>query len=161
MLSPCVCLSVCLSVYLSVCPFVRLSLISRYCIEMTGRIELVLAWERPSTYHTACYVISKFGDLQNKGIGTLLWNFVPNSRRGKFRHGKSIVLSTKRSSLLTTLTTFNQGRRFPPNLVGSHSPSPFFTHFSTILTFLPLISPKIQLGSMGTTVSGLGLSISR
>ena len=38
-------------------------------------------------------VIRKFGYIQNKG--TSLWNFVPNSGLNKFRHGKSIVLSTK------------------------------------------------------------------
>ena len=38
-----------------VCPSVRPSVTSRYCIEMTGEIELFWAWSLPSTYSTLCY----------------------------------------------------------------------------------------------------------
>jgi len=46
-----------------------------------------LAWELFSTY-PAC-ILRKFGYLQSKS--TFFWNFVPNSRLRKFRHGISIV----------------------------------------------------------------------
>jgi len=36
-------------------PSVCRSVTNRYCIETTGRIELVLAWRLPSTYPTLCY----------------------------------------------------------------------------------------------------------
>jgi len=66
---------------------------SRYCIETTGRLQLVfLAWRFSSTYPTLSF-IRTVGYLQNKG--TSLWNCVPNSGHRKFRHGKSIMLSTK------------------------------------------------------------------
>jgi len=42
-------------VCLSVCLPVRLSFISRCCIETTRRIELVFAWRFPSTNLTLCY----------------------------------------------------------------------------------------------------------
>jgi len=61
---------------------VCLSVTSRYCIETTGRIELVLARGLSSTYPTPCYKEIRVSRT------------VPNSRL-KFRHGKSIVLSTK------------------------------------------------------------------
>ena len=38
-----------------VCLSVRLSGTSRCSIETVDQIELVLAWELPSTYHTLCY----------------------------------------------------------------------------------------------------------
>jgi len=38
-----------------VCPSVRPSVTSRYCIETTGEIELFWAWSLPSTYSTLCY----------------------------------------------------------------------------------------------------------
>jgi len=67
------------------------SVTNRYCIETTGRIELVSAWRLSSTYPTLChkeiYEISQH-------LGTSLWDFVPNSGLRKFRHGKSIALST-------------------------------------------------------------------
>jgi len=69
-----------------------LSVASRYFIETTGRIEVGFGMEvsfHPS--HTAL--------LGNVGISknwsTSLWIFVPNSGLSeKFRHGKSIALST-------------------------------------------------------------------
>ena len=67
--------------YLSVC----LSVTSRCSIETVERIELVLAYELPSTRPIHC-VKRKFGYLQKKG--TSLWNFVLNSG---LRHGRSIV----------------------------------------------------------------------
>jgi len=42
-------------VCLSVCPSVRPSVTSRYCIETTGEIELFWAWSLPSTHSTLCY----------------------------------------------------------------------------------------------------------
>jgi len=81
-----VCPSVCLSVCLSVCSS------NRCCIETTGQIELVLARRLPSTIPTLCYKeIGVSPKIKVLPSGTL----VPNSGRRKFRHGKSIALSTK------------------------------------------------------------------
>ena len=68
---------------------------------MAGRIRLVLSMGaffdffdlRPST---PC-VVRKFGYLQKKG--TSLWNFAPNSRLRKFRHGISVVETCHQLSL--------------------------------------------------------------
>ena len=46
-----------------------------------------LAWELHSTYPTLCY--KEIHIFSKKG--TALWNFAPNSRLRKFRHGISIV----------------------------------------------------------------------
>jgi len=71
---------------------VRLSVISRYGIETTGPIELVLAWRHfPPIPH---WVIQKSGYLI-KNYGTSLRNFVRNSGLRKYCHGKSMPLSTK------------------------------------------------------------------
>jgi len=70
-----------------VCPSVR----SQYCIKTTGRIELVLARMLPSAYPTLCYkemYLQKLGYFPRQ-------LFVLNSGHRKFRHGKSIALSTK------------------------------------------------------------------
>jgi len=74
----------------------RPSVTSQFCIETTGRIELVFRIDASSTYSTLCCKEIRVG-LSLNAEGTSLWNFVPNSRlRPKnFRHGKSIVLSTK------------------------------------------------------------------
>jgi len=73
-----------------VCPPVRHKPV---LMETTERIEMVLAGRLPSTYPTLCCkeicVSPKLGVLKS------LWNFVPNSGLRKFRHGKSIALSTK------------------------------------------------------------------
>ena len=78
----------CLSIRLSVRP----SVTSRYCIETTGRIELVLARRLPSICPTLCYkeiwVSPKIRVLPS---GTLS----QNTGLRKFRHGKSIALPTK------------------------------------------------------------------
>ena len=83
MLARILAMALCLSV--SVC--LHLSVASWSSIETDERIELVLAWELFSTY-PAC-ILRKFGYLQSKS--TFFWNFVPNSRLRKFRHGISIV----------------------------------------------------------------------
>ena len=66
------------------------SVTSRYCIEMTGRIELLSGRRLPSTYPTPCFkkirVPPKITVLPSESLP-------PNS--GKFRHGKSIALSRK------------------------------------------------------------------
>ena len=84
-LSSCVCLS---------CLFIT----RQYCIETTGRIELVLACRLPSTYPTLCF---KEIWLLPK-IRVLPLELCPKLR--KFHHGKSVVWSTTRwrSSLLMT-----------------------------------------------------------
>jgi len=49
-------------------------------------------------FHVRTLCCTEFGYLQNKAIGlgpTSIWNFAPNPGLRKFRHGKSIVLSTK------------------------------------------------------------------
>jgi len=61
MLSLCVCLSVRPSVCLSVC----LSVTNRYCIETSGRIEVVFSME--SSFRLF-YTIRKSGISKNKGI---------------------------------------------------------------------------------------------
>jgi len=58
-----------LCIYPSVCLSVRPSAISWYCIEITGRIELIWAWRLPSTYPTMrfkeIWVYPKTGNLEN------------------------------------------------------------------------------------------------
>jgi len=75
--------------FLSSC--VRPSVTSRCCIETTGRIEL-LARRLPSNYPTLRY---KKIWVSPKIRVRYIWNFAPNSELRKFRHGKSIALSTK------------------------------------------------------------------
>ena len=75
--------------FLSSC--VRPSVTSRCCIETTGRIEL-LARRLPSNYPTLRY---KEIWISPKIRVRYIWNFAPNSELRKFRHGKSIALSTK------------------------------------------------------------------
>ena len=67
-MSSCVCPS-------GVRPSVCLSVINRYCIEASRRIELVFAWRFPSTYSIVLWGNS--GVSRNKG--TALWSFVQNS----------------------------------------------------------------------------------
>jgi len=71
---------------LSLCPSVA-----------SGRIELVF---RTDLQHILRYYkeIRVYMYLHSKG--TSLWNFVPNFGLRKFRHGTSIVLSTKLSELV-------------------------------------------------------------
>ena len=73
-----------------VCPSVSLSVTSRYCIETTRQIELVLAGKLPLTYPKLYYK-----EIPPKNKGTSLRNFASNSRLRKFRHGLSMVWSTK------------------------------------------------------------------
>jgi len=65
---------------------VRPSVTSRYSIETTGRIELVLAWRLPSTYPTLCY------DCGNSTISEIIvlpsGTLSRTADSGKFRHGK-------------------------------------------------------------------------
>ena len=65
---------------------IRLSVTSRYFIETTGRNEVVFDMD-------ASFLLSSAGFLQNKGFS--MWNFVTNSGLRKFRHYRSIMLSTK------------------------------------------------------------------
>ena len=76
------------AVCVSVCP----SVASRYCIEITGRIEMVFwrGYFLPSSPHCA---LRKFRYLLNNG--TFLWDFVPNSGLRIFCHGNSIILLGK------------------------------------------------------------------
>ena len=74
--SVCLCLSVCICL-------LQVGVLSRRMNESSW----FLAWELFSTY-PAC-ILRKFGYLQSKS--TFFWNFVPNSRLRKFRHGISIV----------------------------------------------------------------------
>ena len=69
---------------------VRTSVTSRHCTETTRRTELIFC-ELPLTYPEL--FVRKFGHLKNKG--TSLWNFTPNAGLRKFRHGESMVWSTK------------------------------------------------------------------
>ena len=75
LLSSCVCLSVNPSVGPS-----QVGTVSKRLDELSS----CLAWRLPFTYPTI-----------SKNKGTSFWNFVPNSGLRKFRHGKSIALSTK------------------------------------------------------------------
>jgi len=82
---------------------VRLSDTSRYCIETTVRIELVLAWRLPSTYPTLCY--KEIGYLQNPcGI---LSQTPENFARAMVDRvvNKTHRCGRRRSSLLTSRTT--------------------------------------------------------
>ena len=73
------------------CPSVCLSITSRFCIETTGPIELVLAWRLPSIYPTLCWK-RKFSYLQKLGYFPL--GLYPKLHR-IFRQSKLIALSTK------------------------------------------------------------------
>ena len=75
-----------------VCPSIRLSATSRYCIETTGRIELLFGKKASFILsHALCYK-----DIWvSINSGTSLLNFISNSGLGKFRCCKSIALSTK------------------------------------------------------------------
>ena len=69
MLGPCVCLS-----------------ITSHCSTTVAKwIELIVGMEA----FFNCFIRKNSGNSKNKG--TFLWNFVPNSERWKFLHGKSIV----------------------------------------------------------------------
>jgi len=62
------------AVAMSVCLYVT----SWYCIETTGRIELVFGTE--ASFQLSHTVIRKFGHLQAPKLGyTFLWNFVSDS----------------------------------------------------------------------------------
>ena len=88
-----------------VCPSVCLSVTSQYCIETTGRIDLVLGME--ASFHLSHTVLQ--GNLGTSKIWVFPSGTVPiNFGLRKFRRGESIALSTtrrrQRSSLLTTPT---------------------------------------------------------
>ena len=68
---------------------VRLSVTGRYYVETTGRMELGF-WHAGFLLPIPHYIIRKFEKL-----GYFLQETVPNSGVTKFRHGKSIALSTK------------------------------------------------------------------
>ena len=69
------------------CQSVRPSVTSRYCIERTGRIELVFDME--ASFHLS-YTVEEILVSQK-----FLCHFVPNFGLGKFRHSESMVLSTE------------------------------------------------------------------
>jgi len=77
------CLSVCLSVHRSVC--------QNPVSKRLDKSSWVLACRLPSTYPTLFSVNS----VTYKNKVTSLWTFVPNSGLEKFRHVKSIALSSK------------------------------------------------------------------
>jgi len=68
------------------------SIASQSSVETAERIELVWAWNLPTTYRTLSF---KEIWLPLKNKGTSLWNFAPNSGLRKFYRTKSIVLLTK------------------------------------------------------------------
>jgi len=82
------------------------SVTNRYCIETTGRIELVSAWRLSSTYPTLCH--KEIYEI-SQNLGTSIWDFVPQtpdlenfataSRSRCQQHSSS---SCRRWSLLTT-----------------------------------------------------------
>ena len=82
-----------------VCP----SVTSRYCIETTGRIELVLAQWLPSIAIPHC-VVRNFG-ISKIRVLLSLELCPPNFELRKFRRSKSIVLSTKLVDGQRCLTT--------------------------------------------------------
>jgi len=64
------------------------------CIETTGRIELgFLAWIGLSFTYSRMFFKEIW--VSRKYYVTFLWDLVPNSGLRKFRHSKSIALSTK------------------------------------------------------------------
>jgi len=73
-----------------VCPSVRPSHAGIF-FETTGRIEVVFGMWAIFTYPVQ--FLQRNWDT-SVNTGTTLWNFAPNSGLGKFRHGKSIALST-------------------------------------------------------------------
>ena len=75
----------------TLCVCLRLSQVSE-TVETAKRIELGFGI---GAFFDISYTVlhGNLGTFKNKG--TSLWNFVPNSGLRKFRHGKSIVLSTK------------------------------------------------------------------
>ena len=79
---------------------VHSSVTNRYCIETTGRIELVSAWRLSSTYPKLCH--KEIYEL-SQNLGTSIWDFVPNSGLRKFCHGKSIALSTTLIVVVSTV----------------------------------------------------------
>ena len=85
-----------------VCPSVCLSVTSQYCIETTGRIDLVLGME--ASFHPSHTVLQ--GNLGTSKIWVFPSGTVPiNFGLRKFCRGESIALSTtrrQRSNLLTT-----------------------------------------------------------
>ena len=85
-----VCLSVCPSACLSV--LLSVSVASLYCIETIGRIERDFFGMEASFHLSHTVLYGNSGISKNKD--TSLWNFVRNSGLRKFRHGKSMVLST-------------------------------------------------------------------
>jgi len=74
---------------ISVC----LSATSLYCIETSRRIELGFFCLGASSDLSYTVLLGKSGTPKNKG--TSLWNFAANSGLGKFRHGESMMWSTK------------------------------------------------------------------
>jgi len=104
---------ICCCRVLCVCLSIRLSVTSRYWIETTGQIELVLAihasFAYPSPYYKEIRVPPKIRVLPS---GTLS----PNSELRKFRHARQVdrvVNKTRRrSSLLITLTTVDASSLF-------------------------------------------------
>ena len=79
---------------LSVCQ----SVTSRYCIETSGRIELILAWRLPST----CFTLHCKERWLSPNTRALPSGALSQGLR-KFRHGKSIALSKTRPSSSPTV----------------------------------------------------------
>ena len=78
--------------YLSICQSVCLSVKRRNCIETTGRVELVSGVS--ASFHLSYTVLQ--GNLGISKIRPLRSGTFPQkSGLRKFRHGKSIMLSTK------------------------------------------------------------------
>jgi len=97
---------------LSVCPSVRPSDTTRYCIETTGRIELV-SWHVLFFPPIPLCVIRKYGYLQK--LGYFFLGLCPNLRTSKISplQVDRVVNNTRRrrrrrSSLLTTPTFIRQ-----------------------------------------------------
>jgi len=76
-------------VCLSVCP----SVCHKPILYRNDKTYRVSFWHGSFLWHIVNCVVTKFGYLQNKG--TFLWSFAPSSGLRKFRHGKSMVSSTK------------------------------------------------------------------
>ena len=87
-----------------VCPSVHMSVISRCCIETTGRIELVFDWRLPSTYPTLyCKEIWASPTIRVLLSGTLFQTpDLENFARQVDRVVNKTRRRRRRSSLLTT-----------------------------------------------------------
>ena len=89
------------AVYLLVWP----SVTSRYCIETTGRIELVFGIK--ASFHLSYTVLPGNSGI-SKNKGTSLWNFVSNSGLKKIspqQVDRVVNITRRRSSLRITLAT--------------------------------------------------------